>query len=348
MHPTARRPQLALSLAAAACVVLTVLPVPLHARLGDEHAAARPARPVGSTISTPADTKADAAPAARAPVGGRSAPGGKSGGNLKPAEIRPVNTARAADNAAAGPAVTADEALTMLSEGNARWAAEKAEAPNTGTQRRQSVAQGGQTPFVTVLTCADSRIPVERVFDRGVGDLFVVRVAGNVAGDSELGTIEYGVGHLRTPLLVVMGHTRCGAVAMAATGAAVPGKVAGLVERIRPAVERARRANPEASPQQIADLTVQENVWQTVYDLLKHSPELRRQVAEGKLKIVGAVYDLAGGKVQFTGEHPWQAELLTALGAEAPSPGQTAANSGAATATATAEKQAEPATGDGH
>ncbi|MFZ4576372.1 MAG: carbonic anhydrase, partial [Phycisphaerales bacterium] len=167
--------------------------------------------------------------------------------------------------------------------------------------------------FVTVLTCADSRLPVERIFDRGVGDVFVVRVAGNVAGDSETGTIEYGVEHLNTPLLVVMGHTKCGAVAAAASGAQLHGKLAGLIDHIGPAVERARKNNPAADDAQIAQLAITENVWQTVYDLYKSSPEVLEKVENGELKVVGALCDISTGKVEWLGEHPWQSELLTAL-----------------------------------
>jgi carbonic anhydrase/predicted small lipoprotein YifL len=207
----------------------------------------------------------------------------------------------------------ADTALKMLTEGNARWVAGNPTAPNTDSARRQEVADSGQKPFVTVLTCADSRLPAERIFDRGVGDVFVVRVAGNVAGMSEVATIEYGTGHLGTPLLVVMGHTKCGAVAAAASGAQVHGAVERLVDRIEPAVERARAENPDASPEELTSIAIRENVWQTIFDLLRSSPETRSMVSSGKLTIVGAVCDIRTGKVDFMGPHPWQAELVQAL-----------------------------------
>jgi carbonic anhydrase len=369
-----------LPLMVAGCTVLALLPLPLAGRAGDDHAgdkagsaahADAPGHAEGHAGNAPTPTRGSGSPAAGA-TATATAPS-------KPATIRPVNASRSGtgaggrSGAVAVTSLTAEQALAALREGNARWAAERAESPNTGSQRRQLMAQGGQTPFATVLTCADSRVPLERLFDAGVGEVFGVRVAGNVAGESELGTIEYGVGHLRTPLLVVMGHTRCGAVAAAASGASVHGKVAGLIDRIRPAVERARRANPDASAQQIADLAVQENVWQTVYDVFKHSPEVRELVAAGRLTVVGAVYDITSGRVQFTGEHPWQAELLTALGADGPAAGAAAAHatgtpSGTAAAatpgqssppaapapsaipgstTATAERSAEPATDNG-
>ena len=212
--------------------------------------------------------------------------------------------------------VTAEDALSKLQDGNQRWVADKETNPHTDSTRREMLADKGQKPFVTVLTCADSRIPVERVFDQGVGDVFVVRVAGNVAGVSETGTIEYGAGHLHTPLLVVMGHTKCGAVGAAASGAALHGMVGKLVGNIQPAVDRAKRNNPGVDDKELAAISVKENVWQSVFDLYKNSNELCELVASGKLKVVGAVYDISTGKVDFLGEHPWQGELLGALKAK--------------------------------
>jgi len=212
--------------------------------------------------------------------------------------------------------LTADEALKLLTEGNARWVATSPNTPNTSVERRKSVADQGQHPFVTVLTCADSRLPVERVFDRGVGDVFVVRVAGNIAGTSETGTIEYGVEHLKTPLLVIMGHTKCGAVSAAATHAEVGGSIAKIVDKIEPAVERAAKSNPGVEGANLVPAAIKENVWQTAFDLLKNSHEVRALVESGKLKIVGAVCDIATDKVEWMGEHPWQKELISAFNAE--------------------------------
>ncbi|MBL8763938.1 MAG: carbonic anhydrase [Phycisphaerae bacterium] len=237
------------------------------------------------------------------------------GGDSRSADGKPM---AASKNKSAPPATpdarpNADAALALLREGNARWAGGRSEHPNSSESRRELTASEGQRPFVTVLTCADSRVPVERVFDRGVGDVFSVRVAGNVAGVSEVGTIEYGVEHLGTPLLVVMGHTKCGAVAAAASHAETHGSVGDVVRRIAPAVERAERVNPGVDGAALASAAVKENVWQSVFDLLKGSDELRRRVASGELQVVGAVYDLSTGRVDFLGEHPWQSELLTAL-----------------------------------
>lgn len=214
-------------------------------------------------------------------------------------------------------AYTAEEALSMLMEGNERWVANRVDAPSTSPERREATTSGGQHPFVTILTCADSRLPVERMFDRGVGEIFVTRVAGNIAGPSETGTIEYAVGHLHTPLLVVMGHAKCGAVAAAAADAKVHGQVAGILAKVGPAVERAKRQNPSLKGDELVAAAVKENVWQTVFDLLKQSDDLRTQVQQGQLRIVGAVCDIGTGRVEFMGEHPWQTELMTALNAPA-------------------------------
>jgi carbonic anhydrase len=226
---------------------------------------------------------------------------------MKPAAEKPVVEAPEEP-------MTADGALAMLREGNGRWVADKEENPSIGPSRRYRLSEKGQKPFAAILTCADSRLPVERLFDRGVGELFVVRVAGNIAGTSETGTMEYGIEHLHIPLLVVMGHTKCGAVAAAASGADVHGALGELVSNITPAVDRAKRNNPDADATQIASLAVKENVWQSITDLLRHSPEVRVAASKGEVRIVGAVCDIATGKVEWMGEHPWQSELIEAFG----------------------------------
>jgi carbonic anhydrase len=213
--------------------------------------------------------------------------------------------------------INAERALELLTEGNARWVANKAEGPNTSGERRTSTAKDGQKPFVTVLSCADSRVPTELVFDRGVGDVFTVRVAGNTAGPSESGTIEYGIEHLGTPLLVVMAHSQCGAVKAAASGAVLPGAVAEVLKQVRPAVERARKLAPSATGDELVNLVTRENVWQQIYSVLEQSESVRTLATSGKIKVVGAVYDLESGRVEWLGEHPWQKELVEALNARA-------------------------------
>lgn len=292
------------SLPAALCALLAGLPTsagspPAH----DDHAPAKHTapKPEAAKPETPARAADDHADPHEAPA--------------RQATRQPAQPARDAEPASESEESTpgADRALELLREGNARWVKNSASAPNTSPDRRASTAEQGQKPFASILTCADSRLPVERLFDRGVGELFVVRVAGNIAGASEVGTIEYGVGHLNTPLLVVMGHTRCGAVAAAVSNAKVHGAVKGLIDSIEPAVERARKSNPGADEKTLTAAAINENVWQTIYELVESSPDIRSRLRAGKLRVVGAVCDVGTGRVQWLGDHPWQAELLDAV-----------------------------------
>jgi carbonic anhydrase len=140
----------------------------------------------------------------------------------------------------------------------------------------------GQHPFATVLSCSDSRVPVEQVFDLGIGDLFVVRVAGNVAGINELASIEYGVDHLGTPTLVVLGHTQCGAVTATATHAEADGSVVPIIERIKPAVEAAAKANPNKTGKDLVPSATIENVWMTIESIFARSLAVRRYLSPGR------------------------------------------------------------------
>jgi len=207
-------------------------------------------------------------------------------------------------------APTADEVLTALKEGNARFVAGTPQHPHSGMDRVIETS-AGQTPMATVIGCSDSRVALERLFDRGIGDLFVVRVAGNVADTDEIGSAEYGTGHLHTPLMIILGHTKCGAVSAVASGAALHGSIPSLVDNIIPAVERARHANPGVSDKDLIPFAVRENVFESIASTLTHSQEIRDLVTEGKLRVVGAVYDIDTGIVDWLGEHPAQSALLT-------------------------------------
>lgn len=206
--------------------------------------------------------------------------------------------------------LNADEAMAQLKEGNQRFVSGQSKNPNTNAERIEQTGKHGQAPFVTVITCSDSRVPVERLFDQGVGDVFVIRVAGNVCGVHEAGSIEYGLHHLNTPLLVVLGHTHCGAVSAVVQGAEVHDNIPALVSGIKPAVESARKENPGASGEKLIAAAVTANVWQSIEDLLRISPQTREKAAQGKTKIVGAIYDIETGKVEWLGEHPRLAELV--------------------------------------
>lgn len=211
--------------------------------------------------------------------------------------------------------MSADEALQRLRDGNVRFVNGTSEHANLTALRRSETATRGQKPFATILGCSDSRAPVEHIFDQGVGDLFTIRVAGNVADTDEIGSVEYGVGHLETSVLVVLGHTGCGAVTAVAKNAEVHGSIPALVDNISPAVERVRRrTGQKTADDAFIGLCIRENVFQSIEDLLERSPELREHVRERKVKIVGALYHLKDGHVEWLGEHPDQSALANGKG----------------------------------
>lgn len=208
------------------------------------------------------------------------------------------------------PALSPDDVIKRLKDGNERYVSGKLEHPNVSADRRTETAKGGQHPYVTLLSCADSRVPTEFIFDAGIGDLFVMRVAGNVADTDEVATIEYGVEHLKTPLLLVLGHTRCGAVTAAATNAEAHGNIPALVAKIKPAVAVAKERHPELDGEKLVAATVETNVWEAIDNAFKSSPILREAVHGHKAKVVGAIYDIETGQVRWLGEHPEQTKLL--------------------------------------
>lgn len=225
------------------------------------------------------------------------------------------------------------DALDLLVAGNQRWADGQTTSRNTDPARLAQTASQGQQPFATIVACSDSRVPVERVFDRGVGDLFVVRVAGNVCDVDEVGSVEYGVAHLGTPVVVVLGHSACGAVTAVAQGAHVGPNIQQLVDNIKPAVEEARQADPKAQGQAFIEQAVAFNAFRSIHDLLTRSPDTCRLVEQGRLRIVAAVYDLHGGKIQWLGEHPRQSELVARTLQGSPQAGQAAAQQAPTTPT---------------
>lgn len=203
-----------------------------------------------------------------------------------------------------GAEVSADAALTMLQDGNARFAAGKPQHPHQDKARRVLTAAKGQAPFATILSCSDSRAPVELLFDQGVGDLFVVRVAGNVAGVDEIASMEYAADHLHTPLLVILGHSKCGAVTAVVEKAPLHGNLASLASKIKPAVFKARMAHRDLSGDALLAAAVKANVQQALADLLVRSIIIKDLVKAGKLKVLGAIYDLASGKVEWLEPQP--------------------------------------------
>lgn len=202
------------------------------------------------------------------------------------------------------------EALQKLKKGNERYASGNQLYSNLNQSRRTLTSTKGQHPFATIIGCSDSRVPIELIFDAGIGEIFTIRVAGNVCDTDEIGSIEYGVEHLETPLFVVLGHTSCGAVTAVARHDQVHGCIPALVDNIIPAVRDATNIHGEAFTQELLSASIEENVWQSIEDLLKISHGSAELVKKGKLMIVGAVYDLSTGKIKWLGEHPNQSGLL--------------------------------------
>lgn len=195
-------------------------------------------------------------------------------------------------------AVTADDALQALIDGNRRYAQLKQTRPNQTYERRVDISRG-QRPIASILSCSDSRVPPELVFDQGLGDLFVVRVAGNVASEEAIGSLEYAVQHLGTQLIVVMGHKRCGAVdaavAVHVKGVPVEGHVVSLTDAIKPAVESVRNLQTT----DLVDLAVKANVLTVAAALKASKPLLAGRVQEKKVRVVGGYYDLDTGEVLY-------------------------------------------------
>lgn len=205
---------------------------------------------------------------------------------------------------------TPQEALQKLKEGHARYLQGIQKFPKIDPVRRLQTALEGQKPIATILGCSDARVPAEAVFGRAYGDLFIVRVAGNVCQMAELASIEYGVGYLNTPLVVVLGHTKCGAVQAAASGANLSGSLPKLMEEIRPAVEAVQKKEPKLTGDALVDAAIKENVWKSIEDILSGSPQIRKSAKDKKILIVGAIRDIKSGKITWLGEHPKQEKLL--------------------------------------
>ena len=182
-----------------------------------------------------------------------------------------------------------DQAIQMLLDGNERFVSGKSIHPRMDKERLKQAGRENQADhaYATVITCSDSRVPVELIFDAGIMDLFVIRVAGNVCDTDEAGSIEYGLAHVNTPVLVVLGHTQCGAVtavthAVQGKGHALERNIPALVDNIEPAVKRAMEIYPHIKGDKIFPLAIEENVWISIRDLFMKSPAVRDLVKKGQ------------------------------------------------------------------
>jgi len=195
------------------------------------------------------------------------------------------------------PAYTADEALARLVAGNERFVRGEARFPTVQKEILAALAKG-QHPYATILGCSDSRVPPELIFDAGFGELFIVRVAGNVISPEVMGTLQYAGVHLRTPLFVVLGHEGCGAVAAALAarhGAKEPDRIALLLDGILPGLHNLAT---ELAPEEEMRTAVEANVRWSMHQLLE-TPEAKHRMVEGTMKLVGGLYELESGRVRF-------------------------------------------------
>ncbi len=186
-----------------------------------------------------------------------------------------------------------NQALQALIDGNKRFAAMKPAHPNQDKGRRDEV-KGGQKPFAVIVGCSDSRIPPEILFDQGIGDLFVIRLAGNIVDDTALGSIEYAADHLGTRLIVVLGHSKCGAVTATAQGGEAHGHIGRIVQLIIPALERAK-----GKPGDLVDNAIRENALLVTAAIASSKPILSKMVEKGKIAVVPLYYDIDTGVVEL-------------------------------------------------
>ncbi len=192
--------------------------------------------------------------------------------------------------------LSAKTALTVLKEGNKRFLKNEKADRNLLAQVTQT--QDGQYPFAVVLSCIDSRVPVEHIFDQGVGDIFSVRVAGGVINEDVLGSIEYSCKVAGSKIVVVMGHTKCGAVTAACKGVEL-GNITALLSKIKPAVAAVRKDFPDNDYTEIVEKVILKNIDLTIEQIRKESPILAEMEKNGEIEIVACNYSVATGEVEF-------------------------------------------------
>jgi len=219
---------------------------------------------------------------------------------------------QAAGHKTASPGVSPDEAWRMLAAGNERFARNLALRPHAEAEHRRELSHG-QAPWAAVVACSDSRVAPEIIFDQGLGDLFVVRDAGNATKTySEVGSLEYAVEHLGTRLIVILGHGKCGAITAAVGGVKKDdaSSIDELVAALKPGVDEARDKVGGLKGNALVDAAIERNVLFQMKQLLQASPVIAEMVEAGKLKVVGGVYDLENSRVNWLGEHPSEKSVI--------------------------------------
>ncbi len=217
--------------------------------------------------------------------------------------ILACTTVSAQDNAELPPQPTysPEQALALLREGNQRFIKGNSVYPNQTSHQRKVTAIQGQKPFATVIACSDSRVVPALIFDRGLGDLFVIRNLGNVAGSDTLASVEYSMLALDTPLLVVLGNTDNTIIKAAAEGTKVNGHMMQLLGKLKPAVKMAKTIYPDIKGEELVNKAVETNVRQVMRDILGQCPQILEKVRAGKAQVMGAVYDMDKGKIIWLG-----------------------------------------------
>jgi carbonic anhydrase len=207
--------------------------------------------------------------------------------------------------------ISASDAYDLLQEGNERFARNMSINPHSNRESRNDVVDH-QHPFAVVLSCSDSRVPVEKVMDAGIGDLYSIRVAGNAAsGEMVVGSIEYGVLHEGAKLILVLGHENCEIVHAALAGHKEPGtSIEGMISHANPASENALDPVGRRKGEDIVTEAIERNVFQSMKELLNASPAIARKVKAGEIKLVGGVYSLHTGRVKWLGKHPSEDTIL--------------------------------------
>ena len=200
--------------------------------------------------------------------------------------------------------MNSDIALQKLIEGNQRYVSSADNGAEMVTKLQRADASEGQNPFAIILGCSDSRVPAEIVFNQGLGDLFVIRVAGNVVAPSQIGSVEFACQHFGTQLVVVLGHTNCGAInatvdSLLGDPEEISPNIASIVDRVTPSVLPVIAKNEYEDKAELLQASMRANVTQSVTGLQMRSRILRGLVKQNKLKIVGAEYSIETGKVDF-------------------------------------------------
>ncbi|MEP6801222.1 MAG: carbonic anhydrase [Acidobacteriota bacterium] len=200
--------------------------------------------------------------------------------------------------------ISAADALARLQDGNRRFASGAPTAADRGSQARRAELTESQAPFAIILGCSDSRVPAEIVFDQGLGDLFVIRVAGNIVAPSQVGSVEFAAERYGTRLVVVLGHSRCGAVMatledLQGSGRAHSQNLRAIVDRVRPSVERVLNGSSRGDPDELLEQAVRANIRASANQLRHGSSSLEQLIEEDGLMVVGAEYALHSGVVEF-------------------------------------------------